>query len=372
MFLSVVYPGLLFFLGSFTLSETPRWLFRQGKKAEALASLRRSSSERDAERQLTEMEMLSAESAAEHQATNSDSLLRRKYVVPFVLACVILACNQATGINSVLQFMVVMLKQAGMTAARATQGNIAVTVLNAVMTLVAVALVDKKGRVFLLKLGTSGIIVALLACAAVFYSFESKRVDAKPQVIAAQDGNQLHLASASAITGSAHPSALTVIYSYGDGDKSITAISTDADSSIILAPDPARLNAPLTIRKAFYGPIPTERTGWLVMACLSLFIAAFAVGPGVVVWLALSELMPTRIRSTGMGIALLLNQGVSTAIAGLFLPVVGVYGYYAMFLFWAACTVIYFLTAAFFLPETKDKSLEEIEHHFERRAVLDR
>jgi SP family myo-inositol transporter-like MFS transporter 13 len=63
---------------------------------------------------------------------------------------------------------------------------------------------------------------------------------------------------------------------------------------------------------------------------------------------------------------------VSTAIAGLFLPVVGVYGYYAMFLFWAACTVIYFLTAAFFLPETKDKSLEEIEHHFERRAVLDR
>ena len=37
-----------------------------------------------------------------------------------------------------------------------------------------------------------------------------------------------------------------------------------------------------------------------------------------------------------------------------------------MFLFWAACTVIYFLTAALFLPETKDKSLEEIEHFFER------
>jgi hypothetical protein len=66
-----------------------------------------------------------------------------------------------------------------------------------------------------------------------------------------------------------------------------------------------------------------------------------------------------------MGIALLINQGVSTLIAGVFLPVVGYYGYAAMFAFWAACTVLYFLTAAFFLPETKGKSLEEIERSFE-------
>jgi hypothetical protein len=97
------------------------------------------------------------------------------------------------------------------------------------------------------------------------------------------------------------------------------------------------------------------------MACLGLFIASFSVGPGVVVWITLSELMPTRIRSTGMGIALLLNQGVSTLIAAVFLPVVGSYGFYAMFTFWAVCTMFYFVTAAFFLPETKGKTLEEIE-----------
>jgi SP family myo-inositol transporter-like MFS transporter 13 len=110
--------------------------------------------------------------------------------------------------------------------------------------------------------------------------------------------------------------------------------------------------------------VPSAATGWMVAACLALFIAAFAVGPGVVVWLALSELMPTRIRSSGMGIALLINQGVSTVIAGLFLPVVSNHGYVTMFVFWTACTVVYFITAAFFLPETKGKTLEEIELGF--------
>jgi phage shock protein PspC (stress-responsive transcriptional regulator) len=117
-------------------------------------------------------------------------------------------------------------------------------------------------------------------------------------------------------------------------------------------------------------------TGWLITLCLGLFFSFYSFGPGVVVWLALSELMPSRIRSTGMGIALLLNQGASTLIAALFLPVVGSFGYYAMFLFWAACTTLYFITAAFFMPETKGKTLEEIEESFDRggsrkRAALD-
>ena len=93
------------------------------------------------------------------------------------------------------------------------------------------------------------------------------------------------------------------------------------------------------------------------------------MGPGVVVWLMLSELMPTRIRSAGMGIALLINQGISTAIAGVFLPVVSRFGYFAMFIFWAVCTALYFAVAAAFLPETKGKSLEEIEQFFEGKKA---
>ena len=88
------------------------------------------------------------------------------------------------------------------------------------------------------------------------------------------------------------------------------------------------------------------------------------------VWLVLSELIPTRIRSTGMGIALLLNQGMATLIAAIFLPIVGNYGYALMFIAWAACAAIYFLTGALFLPETKCRTLEGIEQRFAKQPKV--
>jgi MFS transporter, SP family, solute carrier family 2 (myo-inositol transporter), member 13 len=123
--------------------------------------------------------------------------------------------------------------------------------------------------------------------------------------------------------------------------------------------------APLKIQRALINRVPAARHGWLVALGLYAFMAFYAVGPGVCVWPALSELMPTRIRSVGMSIALVINQMVSTTLAVLFLPVVSKYGYSTMFFIFAAFTVIYFLTATFLLPETKGKTLEEIEQHFE-------
>ena len=159
--------------------------------------------------------------------------------------------------------------------------------------------------------------------------------------------------------------ALTVLYSYGHGNRVATAVSSDQPAVLKIIPEGKDTGMPLTIKRAFYGPVTTETTGWLIMLCLGLFVTFFSLGPGVVVWLALSELMPTRIRSNGMSIALTLNQAVSTTIAAVFLPTVGMYGYSTMFFLFAGFTVIYFITAAFFLPETKGKTLEEIEQYFE-------
>jgi len=361
MFLSVIYPGLIFFFGAFFLSESPRWFLRKGRKQDALRALLQTSNEEDAALQMAEMELIAAKNTQIAAAGTAGSLLQRKYIVPFILACVILACNQTTGINSILAYLVIILTQAGMSAAHATQGNVGVMVLNCAMTLVAVALVDRKGRKFLLTLGTIGILIALTSAGLLFRSFESKRVDVRTVLQSQISGDTLTVPITSMQTqmAASGPMALNVLYTYGAGDKVLSVLSTDNDGVLKIAPDAG--TPPLTIKHAYYGPVPSERIGYMVALCIALFIASFAVGPGVVVWLALSELMPTRIRSGGMGFALLINQGVSTVIAGVFLPVVGRFGYFAMFWFWALCTVVYLITAVFFLPETKGKTLEEIE-----------
>jgi MFS transporter, SP family, solute carrier family 2 (myo-inositol transporter), member 13 len=372
MFLSVIYPGVIFFLGGFLLSESPRWLFLRGRLDDARGALRLTSSEQETDTQLKEMAALDRRTNGNRSSGTADSLLQRKYIVPFVLACVILTCNQTTGINSVLAYLATILRHAGLDPQHATQGDFVVKLLNVVMTVVAIALVDRRGRKFLLVLGTSGVIIALTAAALISRGYESKQTDIRDQLSTLVHNNELTLRSCSGLSSSAtnQPMALSVLYSYGRGDKIATAVCSDQPFNFHIAPKESTSAQQLIIKHAFYGPMPTQRTGWLIVACMALFIASFSVGPGVVVWLALSELMPTRIRSAGMGLALLLNQGTSTLIAGVFLPVVGNHGYSPMFAFWAGCTVIYLITALFFLPETKGKTLEEIQMIFDRRSSV--
>jgi len=393
MFLTVGYPGLLFLLGIFFLAESPRWLCRKGRPDAAMRALLRSRPPAEAASELAEIETSLAAERARPKTTLAASLAEifstRKYVLPFIIACIILGCNQATGINTVLGLMSTILQQAGMGVTQAGEYGTFIKIINCVMTIVAIALVDRKGRKFLLKIGTAGIIASLLVGAGVFYSFESKRVDVADKINAMVVNNELNfnlntanLAPQSALRNPQSeirnpqsaipppPMQLALLYRTGGKDKLEVFQSNNEKTRGAVHLAPATPTDKLEIRRANYGPVPTPASGYVMAACIALFIAFFAIGPGVCVWLALSELMPTRIRSVGMGIALVINQGTSTAIAATFLPLAGNHGYHAMFLFWAACTVIYFLTVVFLLPETKGRTLEEIEEHFEGQKKL--
>jgi SP family myo-inositol transporter-like MFS transporter 13 len=394
-------PGVLFVIGSLMVSESPRWLFRRGKRDAAYAALLRSRTDEQAQVELTEMQQTVSAEKAKTGAQIKESLLRRKYVIPFVLACVILACNQATGVNSIIGYNTNILLQAGLSDVQAHWGYVLFTIVNFLMTIGGVLLVDRRGRKFLLSIGSAGIIVALLCTGALFHRTEKLRVDSRSALQSMVDSGQKFtllydeksaatLLAASGDAGTAvgdRPTSLVVIYSYGDFRAATKAVRSDdpaakpieitrescvpANKVVAFFSNPfsdleAARHAPLRIDDAPITPVPSAHNGWLVAISLFVFMAFFAIGPGVCVWLALSELMPTRIRSNGMSIALLINQAVSTTIAAVFLPTVGKYGYSTMFFGFAACTVLYLVTAAFFLPETKGKTLEEIEAHFEQ------
>ncbi len=392
-------PGIFFVIGSLMVAESPRWLLRRGNTEAASAALLRSRSTDQANLELKEMEeVLAAEK--NKGKSSSESILRRKYVIPFILACIILAANQATGINSIIGYNANILLQGGLSDFAAHWAYLVFQLVNFTLTFIGVLLVDRKGRKFLLSLGTAGIIVSLICTGVLFLSSEKQRVDAKSVIQSRVSADQTftlnytpevadQLLHETGNSPAGRATSLVVIYSYGDfhatsqvvrsNDTATKPIEVTRDACIpsnkVIAffsnpfgdLDGAR-TAPLKIENALISPVPSSSNGWTIAITLFIFMAFYAVGPGVCVWLALSELMPTRIRSNGMSIALLLNQAVATAIAAVFLPTVGKYGYSTMFFGFAACTVLYFVTAAFFLPETKGKTLEEIEAYFEGSA----
>lgn len=407
-------PGILFVIGAFLVTESPRWLFKRKKVDAARTALLRSRNQQQADHEIAEMQHTAAGEAQGKSSSGAakGSLLSRKYIIPFVLACVILACNQATGINSIIGYNATILIQAGLNDAQAHMGYVILTLVNFIMTMGAVALVDKKGRKFLLSVGSAGIIFSLIAVGFLFHNTEKHRVDravAVQALITEADSEKILAdgtkeavkdqvvefkyddAMAAKLLGDAgkdfagKPTTLSVIYSTGDFTAATNVVRSDDKAAKVkisrndslpstgvdaffknpFADLNASRDADLKIENALITPVPSTSNGWLIAVCIFVFIGFFAIGPGVCVWLALSELMPTRIRSNGMSIALLVNQAVSTTIAAIFLPTVGKYGYSTMFFAFAGCTVIYFITAAFFLPETKGKTLEEIEEHFE-------
>lgn len=397
-------PGLLFVLGGFFVTESPRWLFRRGQRDRAHAALLRSRSAEQAALELAEMEAAAGAAVSSTGERVRDSLLQRKYVIPFLLACVILACNQATGINSIIQYNAGILIESGLSDLAAHWGYVVFTAVNFLATMIGMALVDRKGRKFLLVAGTCGVIVAMASVGFLFRTTESAGVDCRDALqVLVGSGQDLKLrfdaAEAARLLNGVGASdraidprhvSLAIIYSYGGFTGATNSVRSDdvaaapiriergdsvpANQVEAIFRDPfadfrAAQAAPLRIEKALVTQVPEARHGWLVALGLYLFVAFFALGPGVVVWLALSELMPTRIRSVGMSVALVINQMVSTTIAAVFLPFVSRHGYSSMFFLFAGGTVVYLIAAAFFLPETKGKTLEEIEAQFAGKAA---
>ena len=219
----------------------------------------------------------------------AESLLQRKYVIPFVLAVLVLTFNKTIGMSSIVAYAVSLFQKAGLSGALANVGDLALKGTNLAVTLLAVALVDRKGRTWLLKVGTAGMTAGLFLIGALFLAIERGWMAASPV------------------------------------------------------------------------------SGFITLAAFLLMQTFYSLGPGICVWLVLSELMPARIRANGMAIALFANQFVAWGLASSFFPMVNAWGYGPVFFGFAASGILYFLTVLF-IPETKGLPLDRIEHLFDRQA----
>ena len=259
-------PVTMLFVGAFWLKESPVW----EEKVAKLKSCK------------VEKSQAGASDLSTLQPFNAWTLFQRKYVIPFLLAVLVLTFNKTIGMSSIVAYAVALFQKAGLSGSLGNVGDLALKTTNLLVTLVAVSLVERKGRTWLLKVGTAGLSVGLAAIGGLFLAIERGWIVASPT------------------------------------------------------------------------------SGFIMLGAFLAMQVFYALGPGICVWLVLSELMPTRIRANGMAIALFSNQFVAWGLASSLFPMVNAWGYGTVFFLFAATGVLYFLTVLF-IPETKGKSLEEIE-----------
>jgi len=111
---------------------------------------------------------------------------------------------------------------------------------------------------------------------------------------------------------------------------------------------------------AFYQKAASSVVFYVVIA----YIISFGIGLGPVMWLLISEIYPTKIRGKAMSLAALSVWGSNWVVAGTFLSLLNHAGPARTFWFYACLCVVAFVFCYVFVPETKGRTLEAIEHHW--------
>ncbi|EMA38670.1 sugar transporter [Halococcus hamelinensis 100A6] len=120
----------------------------------------------------------------------------------------------------------------------------------------------------------------------------------------------------------------------------------------------------------FFLPGLSGVIGYITLGSMLLYVAFFAISLGPVFWLMISEIYPLRIRGTAEGTASVFNWGSNFVVGLTFLPLIDLIG--EAFSFWilGVFSVLAFVFVYARVPETMDRSLEEIEADLRENTVV--
>ncbi|EGQ3843647.1 sugar porter family MFS transporter [Staphylococcus pseudintermedius] len=126
--------------------------------------------------------------------------------------------------------------------------------------------------------------------------------------------------------------------------------------------------ASLLIMSALIWLIGVNSAAWIILLCLTTFIIFFGVSWGPVLWVMLPELFPMRARGAATGIAALVLSIGSLLVAQFFPVLTDVLQVQQVFLIFAVIGIIAMIYVIKFLPETRGRSLEQIEQDLRART----
>jgi len=269
---SETIPAVLFLIAIFFVPESPRWLMKAGREAEALQVLSRINSPAIATRIIEEIK-----ATLQQQKGSLKELFQGRFRKAIFIGILLAIFSQVQGINAIMYYAPTIFSQIGGGSESAFMQTVIVGVINVLFTWVAITMVDKKGRKSLLLWGGAGMSLSLMIVGASFY------------------------------------------FEWG---------------------------------------------GYVLLIFILTYVASFAASYGPVTWVVISEIFPIKMRGLAMSVATLMLW-ISVYFVTQFFPyLLEQLGAASTFWLFAGMSILAFLFVYTRVPETKGKSLEEIENEW--------
>ncbi|WP_411030286.1 sugar porter family MFS transporter [Spongiimicrobium sp. 3-5] len=326
-------PALLYFFIMFLVPKSPRWLIMKDRFEEGRKVLKSLHGEQQSQ---LEIEGIKKSMKAQKFKSKVSVLELWKPSLRFIVivGLVLGVLQQVTGINAIYFYATSIFKQTGIGTDAAFTSGVLLSFTTVIFTIVAIFLIDKMGRRPLLLIGVAGIAISLTLCA---YGFNRatykltvdeigsfKDFDASGLISLADKHyeNDVDFKNAAkAVLG-------TKVYATNEG--AILEVATDMNATLVL------------------------------IGILG-FIACFAFSLGPVVWVMLSELFPNKYRGLAIGVIGFANSFSSWVVQQIFPWELSNLGNAMSFLIFGLIALVGFFVLLKILPETKGKSLEQLE-----------
>ena len=327
-------PAVIYFLGLFFVPRSPRWLIMKGKSEEAVAVLSRFLDPVSAKVEIDRISDNMHLGEKEEKGRVKD-LIKPGLRFVLTIGIVVGILQQITGINSVFFYAPMIFEQSGIGEDAALLQAILIGIVNLLFTVLAILFIDKLGRKPLLAFGVTGMAISMFVLSYGFgqatYSFSEESVSDLP--VAIEQAAMLPL------IGETYNSDVELKRAV----VSVLGVET------------------FNKYKSEFITASAEMNAMLILIAILFFVASFAISLGPVMWVLFSELFPNKIRGIAISFVGLINSLVSATIQWVFpweLDTIGSATTYFLYGAFAAAGLIFILRV---IPETKGKSLEELE-----------
>ncbi|RPA68802.1 MFS transporter [Cyclobacteriaceae bacterium YHN15] len=327
-------PAVLFYIGLFFVPKSPRWLVMKGQTDQALLIMNQFTDVIDAKKQIND----AIKSIHEEKGKDKVKLtefFKPAYRLVLVIGVVVAILQQITGINSVFFYAPMIFEQSGIGTDASFIQAILVGLTNLVFTVFAILFIDKLGRKPLLLGGLAGIAICMSLLAYGFgqatYQLTEETKNNLPKEISQSEISPM----------------INVVF---DNDVSFKqAIRANLGEKTAMAYESELITAAINMN-------PT-----LILLGILGFVASFAISIGPVMWVLFSELFPIRVKGAAISFVGFINSLVSYLVQQFFPWQLDNLGSSNTFLIYGLFAAVGIFFVWFVVPETKNKSLEELE-----------